>query len=306
MGGGERRIWLNGQLVPWAEVTLHVLSQSAARGSLVFDVMPCYELADGVAILGLREHSERFLRSAALAGMHVPYDLEQILAAVGETVRANPGVQVVKLNAYYPEISLDVLPAEPAATLAIAAFALGDPGLPAVEFPSRPARLQVAEVRKIPSWVLSPQAKVAAGYFYTSVAKAQSRREGFDDVLLLDEHGDVAESSTQSFFLVDEGTLYTAPVDTVLSGITRRAVLELAADEGIPLKEGRVGAERMRSAAEAFLAGTTTNIWPVGQIDARTLPSPVPGALTARLVERFGRLIAGEDPELSPRWMQAV
>jgi branched-chain amino acid aminotransferase len=192
-----RRIWLDGKLVPWREATIHVLSQSAARGSLVFDVLPCYEGPDGPAIFGLREHSERFLNSAALSGMRLRLGLDEIQRAIGEAVRANPGTQIVKINAYYPGVSLDALPVDEVPTTAIAAFALADlsPGLD--EMPKLPpARLQVADVRKMPPWVLSPQAKLAAGYLYSAVAKQQARQEGFDDVLLLDERGDVAESST--------------------------------------------------------------------------------------------------------------
>ncbi|MFQ5514932.1 MAG: aminotransferase class IV [Myxococcota bacterium] len=305
----DRRIWVNGELVPWPEATLHVLSQSAARGSLVFDVMPCYELPDGPAIFGLREHSERFVRSAELSGMQLPLGLDAILQAIAETVRANPGTEIVKINAYHPGISLDVLPIDPEPSIAIAAFAIADvlPGAGSVE-PRRlpPARLQVADVRKMPAWVQPPQAKLAAGYLYSSLAKQRARKEGFDDVLLLDERGEIAESSTQSFFLVLEGALWTAPVETVLAGITRCCVLELADDEGFPVKEARLPAERLLEAEEAFLSGTTTSLWPVARIDARTLPPPVPGPLTRRLIERMERLLAGDDPQFSPRWMQRV
>jgi branched-chain amino acid aminotransferase len=306
-GVEKRRVWVDGKLVPWGEATIHVLSQSVARGSLVFDVMPCYERAEGPVVFGMREHSERFIRSAALSGMTLRLDLEDLLSAISETVRANPGTQLVKINAYHPGISLDVLPVDAEASVAITAFALADliPGLEKVgDMP--PARLQVTEVRKMPPWVISPQAKLAAGYLYTAVAKQIARKDGFDDVLLLDEHGDVAESSTQSFFLVDGGTLYTASVDYVLGGITRRAVLELAQDEGIPIVEGHVAAERLSSADEAFMAGTTTNIWPVSQISSRDLPAPVPGAITDTIRERINRVIAGEDGRFSPRWMQEV
>ncbi len=305
-GTGERRIWIDGKLVPWEQATLHVLSQSAQRGSLVFDVLPCYASAEGPVILGLREHSQRFLNSASLSGMSLGLDLEGILRAIGEAVRANPGTQIVKLSAYYPGVSLDVLPADATASVAIAAFALKDVLSGMKPGTIGPARLQIADPRKMPPWVLSPQAKLAAGYLYTAVAKQRARAEGFDDVLLLDERGDVAESSTQSFFLVEDETLYTAPLDYVLAGITRRLVLELARDERIAAKEGPVSAERLRTAQEGFLAGTTMNVWPVSQIDDHALPAPVPGPITQRLMQRFARVSACEDPVFSPRWMQRV
>ncbi|TDI97782.1 MAG: hypothetical protein E2O73_10675 [Deltaproteobacteria bacterium] len=302
----ERRIWVDGKLVPWQQATLHVLSQSAQRGSLVFDVMHCYWSPEGAAILGLREHSERFLNSASLSSMSLGIDLEGLLSAIRETVRANPGAQIVKLSAYYPGVSLDVLPSDHTASVAIAAFAISDILSGTKGGKLGPARLQVADPRKMPPWVLSPQAKLAAGYLYTAVAKQHARAQGFDDVLLLDERGDIAESSTQSFFLVENDTLYTAPLDYVLAGITRRLLLELAADERIMAKEESVAAERLRSAQEAFMAGTTINVWPVAEIDGHALLAPVPGPITERLMARLARVIAREDPDFSPRWMQEV
>lgn len=305
-GTGGKRIWVDGKLVPWEEVTLHVLSQSVQRGSLVFDVMHCYEGSEGPAILGLREHSQRFLNSASLSGMRLAFGLEEILRGIGETVRANPGAQIVKISAYYPGVSLDVLPVDPTPSVAIAAFPIADI-LPADGSGSfGPARLQIADPRKMPPWVLSPQAKLAAGYLYTSIAKQRARQEGFDDVLLLDERGDVAESSTQSFLLVEDETIYTAPLDYVLAGITRRLVLELAADEGIASKEEPIPGERLWTAQEMFMTGTTANIWPVLRVDQHELPVPVPGPVTQRLMERFTRVILREDPIFSPRWMQEV
>jgi len=156
----------------------------------------------------------------------------------------------------------------------------------------------------MPAWVLSPQAKLAAGYLYTSIAKGVAREAGFDDVLLLDERGDVSESSTQSFFLVDGGTLLTAPTNRVLAGITRWAVLDLAADEGIPIKEDAVPRSALDTAQEAFLTGTTTDIWPVAQVDARSFEAP--GVLTQQISRRLTRVLAGEDTVFSPRWLQPL
>jgi len=307
MGVEERSIWLDGVLVPWSQACLHVLSQSAARGSLVFDVMPCYPGEDGTRILGLVEHTERFVNSAKLCGMDLQPNLEELLRGVAEVVHANPDAQIVKLSAYFPGVALDVLPADPHPSVALAAFALRD------FLPERkhlgglePARLRLAQVRKMPSWVLSPQAKLAAGYLHTSIAKQQARKEGFNDVLLLDERDDIAESSTQIFFLVESGQLFTASVDTVLAGITRRIVLELAADEGVSAREGSVPVERLQTADEAFLTGTTSNIWPVAQVDEREFSAPHPGPMTARLMGLFHRMLQGDDPVFSPRWMQPV
>lgn len=303
----ERRIWLDGELVPWERANVHVLSQSVQRGSLVFDVMSVHWLADGAAVFGLRAHARRFLNSAQLSGMTLPIGLDGVLTGIGETLRANPGAEIVKISAYYPGISLDVLPRETEATVAIAAFAVGDlyPGAQ-TGTPRKAAELRIADPRKMPSWVMSPQAKLAAGYLYTAVAKAEARGKGYDDILLLDQNGDVAESSTQSFCIVDGGALYTAPVDTVLKGITRKVILDLARDEGIIAHEVTMPRAQLGRAEEAFVCGTTIDVWPVGRIDELSFPTPVPGPVTKRLAERLQKLLEGRDPIFSPKWMQKV
>ncbi len=303
----ERKIWVDGELLPWADVHVHVLSQSAQRGSLVFDVASCHWLPDGPTVFGLREHCERFLASAELSSMTLGLGLDELMAAVGAAVRANPKAEVVKLSGYYPGVSLDVLPRESRATVAIAAFSVADLYPGAKSGPgTRPAALQIADPRKMPGWVMSAQAKLAAGYLYTAVAKARARAEGFDDILLRDEHGDLAESSTQSFFLVCDGVVHTASTETVLRGITRAVVMELAADEGIAVREGRIPYEQLESCDEAFLTGTTINVWPVARIDALSLPEPLPGPVSARLRARLARVLEGVDPKFSPRWLQKL
>ena len=298
----DLQIWVDGSLIPWQDATLHVLSQSAARGSLVFDVMSCHWLERGPAVFGLREHVERFARSAELSGMSLPADVERLIGGVGEAVRANPGCEIVKINAYYPGIALDVLPRDSIATVAIAAFSPEDV-LPGPLGPRRPARLQIPDPRKQPPWVMSPQAKLAAGYLYASVAKARARQDGFDDILLLDEHGNLAESAAMSFMLVLDARLCLPPLDYVLAGITRRAVLELARDESIEIAEEPIPREAVREASEALLVGTTVNVWAVAEIDGHKLPEPVPGPISQRLSDRLSALQAGDEPS---HWMQEV
>ncbi|HTO09697.1 MAG TPA: aminotransferase class IV [Myxococcota bacterium] len=307
MSLSERRIWVNGRLVPWAEATVHVLSQSIQRGTLVFDVMPIYWVKRGPAILGLDEHVERFVQSMQLAGMAPPYGVRELRAGIAELVRANPGSELVKVSAYYPGVSLDVLPVDPKPDVALAAFSIGD----VIAGGKRanaggPAKLQIATSVKMPASVLSPQVKIAAGYTHAAFAKQRARAAGFHDVLFLDGAGSLTESSTQSFFLVVDGALHTGGLDSVLDGITRRLTIELARDLGYDVKEGRMPRELLGRAREAFLTGTTTNVWPIAQIDSLELPKPVPGPVSAKLSSRFKALVADEDPTFSKRWLQAV
>jgi branched-chain amino acid aminotransferase len=238
--------------------------------------------------------------------MTLPASTAELRAGIGAAVRANPGAEVVKISAYYPGPSLDVLPVDPKPDVAIAAFAIADLSKAGRASSAGPAKLQVAESRKMPASVLSPQIKIAAAYTHTAFAKARAKAAGFNDVLFLDEHDHLTESSTQSFFLVCEGILRSAPLDTVLAGVTRRLAAELARDEGIPLKEEPMPRKLLEQTQEAFLTGTTSNVWPVSRIDALELPAPIPGPITARLMARFAALVADADPVFSARWLQAV
>ena len=206
--------------------------------------------------------------------MKPPYTVAELRAGIGEAVRANPGAELVKISAYYPGVSLDVLPVDPQPDVALAAFTIADivPG-GARASAGGPARLQIAASVKMPARVLSPQVKIAAAYTHAALAKQRARAAGFHDVLFLDERGGLTESSAQSFFLVVDGQIRTAPLDCVLDGVTRRVAVELARDEGIEVKEEPMPRELLARASEAFLTGTTTNVWPIAVIDSLELPA---------------------------------
>jgi branched-chain amino acid aminotransferase len=298
----DRQIWIDGDLVPFAHAQVHLLSQSLQRGTLIFDVMPVYRTAERDCVLGLREHVERFFGSAQLNQMQLRVDAGAVIDAIGKTVRANPRCDIVKVSGYYPGISLDILPVDTHASVAIAALDETElhPGfLP----PLPPARLQIAASPKMPASVLSPQVKIAASYTHASIAKRRALADGFDDVLFLDSEGQIAESSTSSFFLVIEGRVCSGPLETVLAGVTRRAVIDLAREESLEVVEGTMPGDWLERADEAFLTGTTTEVRPVARIDALELEAP--GPISARLRARFDRMTAGDDP-LSARWMQPV
>jgi len=301
---GTRWIWVDGELLPWERATVHVMGQSVQRGSLVFDVMSCHWPEEGPAVFGLREHVDRFINSARLSGMKLALDAKGLIEAIGVAVRANPGAKSVKVSGYYPTPSLDVLPLDETASIAIAVFSPTDID-PSYRSHDSPARLQIADPRKMPDWVQSPQAKLAAGYLYTSIAKGIARKAGFDDVLLLDQDGNLAESSTQSFFWVIDGVIHTASLDVVLAGITRHVVIELARDQGYEVREARCPRASLAQCDEVFLTGTTSNVWAVGQIDDHVWEQ-APGPVSLTLANRLETMLAGKDPKFSPIWLQPV
>jgi branched-chain amino acid aminotransferase len=306
----DRRIWLDGRLVPWAEATVHVMSHSHQRGSLIFDYMSVHETPRGPAVFRLREHMERFLASADLMGLPRPLDREALEQAVLATVRANPGAKSVKASAYLAAVEVDVVPMDERVSVAIAAY---DPWEDVIR--RNPGSYPVREVLRV--WIekdrrnrradiVPPQAKVAANYASPMVAKWAARRAGYDEILLVDEEGFVAEGPTTNMFWVDAaGGLRTPPEDKVLLGVTRRSVIEIAKHDGIPCEETRVTPQELGDAAEVFLTGTTAGVWPVVSIDGQPVGDGVPGPVTSRLRQRFGQVVSGQDPDFD-HWLVRV
>ena len=234
-----RTIWLDGALVPWEAARVHVLAQSLARGSLIFDYMSVHETPRGPAIFRLTEHVDRFAASARLVGLPLAQDAATLRAACKAAVRANPGARVVKLNAYLASEEVDVVPADERVSVAALAYdPWADVLLRKANPPARPpktVRLWVEkELRQRRPDILHPHAKVAGNYTSPMIAKWRARKAGYDEIVLLDERDCLTETPTANFFLVDAaGALRTAPDEAVLLGITRASLLELARAEGV-------------------------------------------------------------------------
>ena len=307
---GHRQIWIDGELVPWEQATVHVLSHSLQRGSLIFDYMSVYETPRGPAVFRMPEHVERLLHSAELVGLPLTLGAPAIQAAILTTVRANPGATAVKVSAYLPSIEVDVVPLDPHVAVAIAAY---DPqadvnaGKPSK--PHRPATLKIwieKSVKNRREDIVPPQAKVSGNYTSPMQAKWNARRAGYDEILLVDEDGYVAEGPTTNVFLVDaQGALVTPPAEKVLHGVTRSSILALAEAEGLRTEERKITPEELANAEEVFLTGTTAGVWPVESVDDEKIKRGAPGPVSARLAQRFRAVTRGEDPAFA-HWLTPV
>jgi len=306
----DRQIWIDGGLVPWRDATVHILSHSLQRGSLVFDYLSVHETPLGPGVFRLREHVERFRRSAELVGLPLALGREAIEAGVVETVRANPGARAVKMSGFLPSVEVDVVPQDPRVSVAIAAY---DPLRDVIERnpgewkPRASVRLWIEkERRNRRDDIVPPQAKVAANYTSPMFAKWRARKRGFDEILLVDEEGFVAEAPTSNVFWVDaQGTLRTPPERHVLLGVTRLSILELAKHDGVACAESQVRPDELAEAAEVFLTGTTAGVWPVESIDERPVGEGAPGPVSAQLRDRFVAVSNGED-EAFHHWLTFV
>jgi len=251
-----------------------------------------------------REHIARLLRSAALVGHRIPWSEAQLLDATVATARAAVAAgtrsALVRWSAYVATVEPDVVPrAAAAASVAIAVITPEDQVVPGAETPAPKAetvRLQVPrDVRKAGPEVFPPQAKVAASYLGPMLAKRAALAAGYDEVVLLDREGHVAEAPTCNVFAVRGGELVTPPLERVLAGITRDAVLAVARAEGIPAREAHMTPEELAEADEAFLTASSLPVQGIASVDGRTLKGGAPGPVTRRLREALTACERGED-----------
>jgi len=313
----ERTIWVDGRLVPWDQATVHVLSHSLQRGSLGFDYMSVHTCPPrpgrpaGPAVFRLEEHVERFFQSCELTGLRLALSPAEIRSAIFETLRANPGARAVKLSGYLASIEIDVVPVDDRLTVSIAAY---DPAADISAHKPRPAavrresiRLWIEKERKNRRADIVPaQAKTAANYASPMVAKTRARAAGYDEILLIDEFGTVAEGPTTNIFLVDRaGALVTPSIDRVLLGVTRASVLEIAKHDGYEVSEANIRPEELLDAAEVFLTGTTAGVLPVESIDGQPVGEVAPGPVSIALRDHFARIVAGEDDDFI-HWLTPV
>lgn len=282
-------LWLDGALVETVSATMPVMAHAPQRGSLVFDVGSFHRAKSGIALFRAREHVARFMRSARIVGLALPFDEQALLRAAIDVVAAcGRDEGLVRWSVYFAASEPDLLPRDTTTHVAVAAQLLQDPPH------MKPIRVAVFDdARKAAPDALSPEAKVAAAYLGPMLARKRAVAAGADDVVLLDRDGNIAEAPIANVFAVAGGTLWTPPLGHVLPGITRDAVLAIALAEGIPVREELLTREAFASADEAFLTATSFPIAPIGSIDGKALAS-APGPLTSRVASALIAAQRGE------------
>lgn len=293
-------LWLDGALVETRSATIPLMGHAPQRGSLVFDVGSFHAASGGVALFRAREHVARFVRSARIVGLALPFDEEALVQAAVDVVAACKRPEgLVRWSVYFAAGEPDLLPRDPTTRVAVAAQLFEDPPR------TKPMRVALFDdARKASPDALSPEAKVAAAYLGPMLARRRAVEAGADDVVLLDREGNVAEAPVANVFAVSGGTLLTPALGHVLPGITRDAVLAIALAEGIPVREAALTRAQLTSADEAFLTATSFPIAPIGAIEGRSLAG-APGPITARLTARLAAAQHGEDSAFAT-WLTRV
>ncbi|MCK5557079.1 MAG: branched-chain amino acid transaminase [Candidatus Hydrogenedentes bacterium] len=281
-------IWVDGKFVGWERATVHVLSHSLQRGSTVFESLSCEQTARGPAIFRLDAHVDRFLESARLTKMHVPFSRGELIEATKETVRRSGCTRCcIRPLAYYVGEELEVVPKQSAVQVIIAVA-------PPIDARDK-FRVKVSSVKKLHPDTVPVAAKVAANYLSGMLAKREALDDGFDEAILLDCGGNVAEGPTESLFIVKHGAIKTVPLGTVLAGITRDSVMQIATDIGYRVTETNISVAELYDADEIFVAGTGAGVVPVVQLDDREIGRGQPGEIALRLRAAYSDAVTGNN-----------
>jgi branched-chain amino acid aminotransferase len=288
-------IWMNGRLVPWDEARIHVLTHALHYGSGVFEGIRAYETARGAAVFRLTDHLRRLERSAKLYYMSLPYSVDELVQATKDVVAAN-GLNACYIRplAYrgYGEMGLFPLHTPIDCIIAVWPWGtyLGDEGI------AHGVRAKVSSIQALGHTQLARAAKATGQYLNSILAKVEVVNAGYDEAIMLDEQGRVAEGTGENIFLVRDGVLYTPyPADGVLEGITRDTVLRMARSEGIRAEERTLARSDLIVADELFFTGTAAEIVPIREVDDRPIGDP--GPITRRMQERFRSIVEGRDEE---------
>ncbi|HEY8517731.1 MAG TPA: branched-chain-amino-acid transaminase [Candidatus Binatia bacterium] len=297
-------IWLDGRFVPWDEANVHVLTHTLHYGLGVFEGIRCYRGDDGRSLVfRLREHNRRLFDSARILGLEIPFGEQEIDDACVETVRKN-GLEECYIR---PLVFLGDgemgLAAENPVRVAIAAWRwgayLGDEGI------TKGIRAKTSSFHRFHSNTLMSKAKTVGNYVNSILASHEARSGGFQEALMLDTEGFVAEGSGENIFVVRDGVVKTPGGHSILPGITRDSVIKILRDRGVDVREERITRDEIYIADEAFLTGTAVEITPIRELDGRRVGRETPGPVTSSLQKDFFDIVRGRN-ERYRSWLTPV
>lgn len=299
------KIWMDGELVPWAEAKVHVLSHALHYGTGVFEGIRAYETARGAAVWHLEEHLARLERSAKLYHMQLPFSRAQLTEAVRDVIRAN-GLRSCYIRPLmfrgYGEIGVNPLKSPVNATIAVWPWGayLGADAL------EKGVRVKISSWRRNPQNSLPSAAKASGQYINGVLAKVESVIAGYDEGIMLNEAGMITDGTGENVFVVRDGVLTTPPISAgCLDGITRASVTTIARDLGLEVREADLVRTDLYNADEVFFTGTAAEITPVREVDDRMIGSGARGPITESLQKAFFAATKGESPRYAD-WLTYV
>jgi len=305
MADQSKYIWFNGKIVPWADAQIHVMSHVLHYGSGVFEGIKCYATDNGPAIFRLDDHIARLFESAIKYGIQIPFTEHDIIKASTEIVKIN-GYEncYIRPIAFYGYDTLGVHPKDCPVEVAVASFFwgayLGDDGL------TNGVNITVSPWKKISLDAFPPSAKASGQYMNSMLAVQDARDRGFDEALLLNQQGHIAEGSGQNIFIVKDNIIYTnGESASILMGITRSSIIQLCKDLQYSIKITDLTKEMLINADEAFFTGSATEVTPIASVDDTLIGNGKPGTITLELKELYSRIVHGKERQYI-NWLSYV
>ncbi|MDP2795442.1 MAG: branched-chain amino acid transaminase [Sulfurisoma sp.] len=297
-------IWQDGELVPWREATTHVLTHSLHYGLAVFEGVRAYKTVNGTAIFKLKEHTDRLFNSAHIYRMPMPWDKETLMEAQKEVVRANKLESAyIRPIAFYGSEKMGVSPKGAKTHVAIAAWPwgayLGEEGM------EKGIRVKTSSFARHHVNVNMARAKFSATYANSILANMEATEHGYDEALLLDVDGFVAEGAGENLFIVKDGVIYEPEIASALIGITRATLIALAEELGYKVVAKRLTRDDVYIADEAFFTGTAAEVTPIRELDGRTIGEGRRGPITTKLQSLYFDVVNGKVPARA-NWLTHV
>ncbi len=289
------KIWMNGKLVPFKDAKVHVLTHALHYSTAVFEGIRCYNTPNGSAIFRLPEHVDRLFNSAKLYGMKIRYTKKQIIDAIIKTVRAS-GLKecYIRPIAYCGYGTMGLTPTLNKIDVSISCWEWKMGESKAGKFSG--AKCKISEWIRIDSRSQPMQSKCAANYSNAALARVEALKSGYDEAIMLNYSGKVAEGSAENIFVVKNGMIKTPPLDAdILNGITRDSVIRLIRSDGIKLIEKNITVNELLKADEVFMTGTAAEVKSVTKIDRITIGKGKPGIITKTLQKSFMDVVMGKD-----------
>lgn len=297
-------IWFDGKLVPWREAKVHVLTHTLHYGMGVFEGVRAYEAVQGTAIFRLEAHVDRLLRSAHILGMPMPYDKKTLTDACRAAVREN-GLKsaYIRPMCFYGSEGMGLRADNLKVHAIVAAWSWGS--YLGAEGMEKGIRIKTSSYTRHHVNITMCKAKANGNYMNSMMALREALACGYDEALLLDVDGFVAEGSGENIFIVRDGVLCTPDLTSALDGITRDTIFELAAEIGVEVREKRITRDEVYIADEAFFSGTAAEVTPIRELDGRKIGSGTRGPLTTRLQAMYFDQVHGRRKEY-PEWLTPV